>query len=95
MFPPNPFTGKRPAQKPVTSSQILAAQKEPVFDVFVGERGDAAVKVTGVPKAFEFVIPARLLKDHAAFGRPTRESIMRCAQMITREKLLTQLEAAC
>lgn len=81
--------------KPLTSSQIIAAQKEPVFDVFVGESGDAAVKVSSVPRAFEFVIPARLLRDHAAFGRPTRASIMRCAQMITREKLLTQLEAVC
>ena len=100
MFPQKPFvrkhrSGTASPQKPLTSSQILAARKESVFDVFVGANGDAAVKVTGVPKPFEFVIPARLLRDHAAFGRPTRASIMRCAQTITREKLLTQLEAIC
>ena len=95
MFPQKPFVRKHSSREPLTSSQILAARKEPVFDVFVGANGDAAVKVSGVPNAFEFVIPARLLRDHAAYGRPTRASIMRCAQTITREKLLTQLEATC
>jgi len=81
-------------RKPLTSSQILAARNEPVFDVFVGAGGDAAVKVTGVPEPFEFVLPLALLRDHAPFGRPTRASTMRCAQHVARQKMLSQMEAA-
>ena len=76
------------SQKPLTSSQIIAARKEPVFDVFIGANGDAAVKVTGVPRPFQFVLPAAILRDASAFGRPSRASVMRVAQGVAREKIL-------
>ena len=75
-------------QKPLTSSQIIAARKEPVFDVFIGASGDAAVKVTGVPQPFQFVLPVALLRDASPFGRPTRASVMRVAQGVALEKIL-------